>query len=91
MAREQVDRRQAGSHGGLFLATQAKLHLIVEELGGLLQQVHRYEAVGKAAHHVVAVGADGRQFAEVVVQRQGLPRRQPVGPAAQIEISERVV
>ena len=54
------------------------IDLILQQLGGLIEQIDRHQAVGKPADHLVAAGADRRELAEIVEQSQRIDRRHGV-------------
>ena len=88
LAVHQIDGGQIGRDLGLGHALQPVLDLVFEQLGGLVQQVDIDQTARQAADHLVAVGADGGQFAEVVEQAQRLHRLETVGPALKEEHAE---
>ncbi len=64
----------SNSHGGepraclrLIDAREPLRHLILEQSRGAVQQIDLHQPIGQGGDHLVAVGATGRQLAELVV------------------------
>jgi hypothetical protein len=51
-------------------ALQTVVDLVLQQIGGLVEQVDRCQAIGKTANHLVAAAADWGQLAEIVEQRK---------------------
>ena len=72
----QVDHGEPRRDLGARCALQAVVDLVLQQLGGLVEQVDRYQPVGEPADHLVAAAANRSQIAKVVEQAQRFDRRQ---------------
>jgi hypothetical protein len=90
LAVHQVDQRQVGGDLGARHPVQAVFGLVLQQLGGVVQQVDGDQPLRQAPDHHVPVIAHGRQLTEVVEQGQGLHRLHAVRPAVQEQLAEDV-
>ena len=86
----QVDHRQVGRHLAPRHPVEPVVHLVLQQLGGLVEQVHVHQPARHAPDHLVPVGADRRQLAEVGEQGQRLDRLQGIGAAVEEQVLERL-
>ncbi len=91
LAVHQIDGGQIGRDLSLGHSVQPVLGLILQQLRRLIQQVDVDQAPRQPPHHLVAVGADRRQFSEVEEQGQRLHRLQTVRRAFEEQGAEGVV
>ena len=78
----QIDHRQARRDLRAGRALQTIVDLVLQQVGGLIEQVDRNQPVRKPADHLVAAPTDRRQLAEFVEQGKRIDRRQVVGRPA---------
>ena len=76
LAVHQIDDGQARRDLGARPALQAVVDLVLQQFGGLIEQVDRHQPVGEAADHLVAAESDRGEVAIVVEQAERLDRRQ---------------
>ena len=88
LAVHQIDDREPGRDLGARGALQAVIDLVLEQFGGLVEQIDRHQPVGEPADHLVAAPPDRRQLAEIVEQAERLDRRQRVALAGQEQAVE---
>ena len=69
-------------------ALQAVIDLVLEQFGGLVEQIDRHQPVGEPADHLVAAPPDRREIAEIVEQAERFDRRQRVAFAAEEQAVE---
>ena len=74
----EIDHREAGCDLRPRRAFEALVDLVLQELGGLVEQIDRNEALGEPADHLVAAPADRRQLAELEEHAERVDRRQIV-------------
>ena len=74
----EIDHREPRRDLRARRAFEALVDLVLQELGGLVEQVDRDQAVGEPADHLVAAPADRRQLAELVEHAERIDRRQVV-------------
>ena len=79
----QIDDRQPRRHLRARGALQAVVDLVLQQLGGLVEQIDRDQPVGEPADHLVAAAADRGELAEIVEQRQRVDRRHRVAFAGE--------
>ena len=79
--------RHVQGAGGTF---KPVVDLVLQQLGGLVEQVDRSETVGKTPDQLVAAAADRRQLAELVEHPERLDRRQLVALWSQKDLREQV-
>ena len=81
---DRKPRRDLRARGAL----QAVVDLILQQIGGLIEQVDRDQTVGEPADHLVAAAADRRQLAKVVEQRQRIDGRHRIALAGEEQRSK---
>ena len=84
----QVDHGQARRDLRARRALQPLVDLILQQFGGLVEQVDRDQPVREPADHLVAAPADRRQFAKLVEHRERVDRRHVVALRAEIDLRE---
>ena len=67
-------------------ALQAVIDLMLEQFGGLVEQIDRHKPVGEPADHFVAAPPDRRQFAILVEHPERLDRRKIVALRTEKEL-----
>ncbi len=78
LAAGQIDHGQARRHLRARRALQPVIDLVLQQLGGLIEQIDRDQPVGEPADHLVAAPPDRRQFAIVVKHPERVDRRKIV-------------
>jgi len=63
---QQIDRGQPRRNLRAGSTLQAMVDLVLKQLGGLIEQIDRYQSVGQAADHFIAAPSNRREFAVVV-------------------------
>ncbi|MGY3119463.1 hypothetical protein ACVWXQ_003400 [Bradyrhizobium sp. S3.14.4] len=86
----EVDHGQARGDLGAGCAFEPMVDLVLQQLGGLVEQVDRGETVGETADQLVAAAADRRQLAELVEHPERFDRRQLVALGPQEDLREQV-
>ena len=79
----QIDHRKPRRHLRARGALQAVVDLVLQKLGGLVEQIDRDQPLGEPADHLVAAPADRGELAEIVEQAERIDRRQRVALAGQ--------
>ena len=59
-------------------ALEPAINLVLQQLGSLIEQIHRHQAVGESPDYLVAAGAYRRQLAKVVEQCKRVDGRKAV-------------
>ena len=83
LAVHQVDDGEPGRDLRARGALQPMVDLVLQQLGGLVEQIDRDQPVGEPADHLVAAPADRRQLAEIVEQAERVDRRQRIALAGE--------
>ena len=61
-------------------AVEAVVDLVLQQVGGLIEQVERDQPVGEAADDLVSPPADRREFLEVEKERERVDRGRAIAP-----------
>ena len=83
LAVHQIDDGKPRRHLGARRALQTVIDLVLQQVGGLIEQIDRHQPVGKTPDHLVAAAADRRQLAKVVEQSERIDRRHGVALAGE--------
>ena len=83
LAVHQIDHGEPRRHLRARGALQAVVDLVLQQLGGLVEQIDRNQPLGEPADHLVAAPADRGELAEIVEQAERVDRRQRVALAGE--------
>ena len=84
----QIDHGEARRHLGPRRAFETAIDLVLQQLGGLIEQIDADQAIGQLADHLVAAPADRGQLAKAVEDAERVDRRQVIGLAAEEQLRE---
>ena len=88
LAVHEIDDGEAGRDLRARAALQAVVDLVLQQFGGLVEQIDRHQPVGEPADHLVAAPPDRGEIAVIVEQAERFDRRQRVGFAAEEQAVE---
>ena len=88
LAVAQVDHGKARRHLRAGGALQPLVDLVLQQFGGLVEQVDGGQPVRQPPDHFVAAPADRRQFAKLVEHRERVDRLHVVALRAEKELGE---
>ena len=82
----EIDHRQARSDLRTRGAFEPLVDLVLQELGGLIEQIDGHQPIGETADHLVAAPADRRQVAIFVEHSKRVDRRKVVALRTEKEL-----